>query len=142
MTLIDSNIARVALARASRRSRRGMNLIEIMIVIAIIVVLVSVLSVAAFQAFEGFKVTQTRMKISQIGQMIMQESMLVGTKPPASLKDVEGIKEDMLVDGWQRPFEYTVPGPNNLPFEIVSYGRDGTQGGSGRDADIRYSEIR
>jgi general secretion pathway protein G len=142
MNRIDPTALRAALRRARRRSRRGMNLIEIMIVIAIIVVLISVLSVAAFQAYEGFKVTGTRIKIQQLGQMIMQESMLVGTKAPSNLKDVEGIKEDMLIDGWGRPLEYTTPGPNNTAFEIVSYGRDGTQGGSGRDADIRYSEIR
>ncbi|TVQ92903.1 MAG: prepilin-type N-terminal cleavage/methylation domain-containing protein [Deltaproteobacteria bacterium] len=142
MNALHPSTLRDHLRRAERRGRRGMNLIEIMIVIAIIVVLISVLSVAAFQAYEGFKVTQTRLKINQLGQIIMQESMLVGTKPPSNLKEIEGVKEDMLVDGWGRPFEYVVPGPNNLPFEIVSYGRDGTQGGTGRDADIKYSEIR
>lgn len=142
MNAVDPAAIRAHLHRARRRSRKGMNLIEIMIVIAIIVVLISVLSVAAFQAYEGFKVTQTRLKINQLGQIIMQETMLVGSKPPSNLKELEGVKEDMLVDGWGRPFEFSVPGPNNLPFEIVSYGRDGTQGGSGRDADIKYSEIR
>lgn len=142
MNNVDMATVHAAVERARRRSRRGMNLIEIMIVIAIIVVLVSVLSVAAFQAFEGFKVTQTKMKVTQLGTMIMQESMLVGTDPPSSLSEVEGVKEDMLKDGWGRPFEYTVPGPGDTPFEIISYGRDGTQGGSGRDADIMYSEIR
>jgi general secretion pathway protein G len=141
MNAIDRRALGQALDRARRRSRRGMNLIEIMIVIAIIVVLISVLSVAAFQAYEGFKVTSTKMKIQQLGQMIMAESMLVGSKAPSNLKDIEGVKEDMLSDGWGRPLEYTTPGPNNIAFEIVSYGRDGTQGGSGRDADIRYSEL-
>jgi len=30
-----------------------------------------------------------------------------------------------------------VPGQNNAPFAIVSYGRDGVPGGDGDDADVR-----
>jgi len=127
-------------ARAQRRGRKGMNLIEIMIVVAIIVILIGVLSVAAFQAWESFKASNTKLIISQLGQLTMTHMMLGGNKVPGSIKDVEGVKENMMVDGWGREFEFVAPGPNNEPFDIVSYGRDGSEGGTGLDADIRYSE--
>ena len=141
MKNLDPAVLRAALKRAKRRGRRGMNLIEIMIVVAIIVILISVLSVAAFQAWESWKVSQTSLKINQLASMVHSEILLVGGKAPSSLKDLEGVKDDMLVDGWGREFEYVVPGPNNTPFDIISLGRDGSEGGSGRDKDLLYSEM-
>lgn len=142
MRALDPSNLRKALNRANRRrGRKGMNLVEIMIVIAIIVILISVLSVAAVQAYEASKVSTTKFKINQLGQQVLAETMLAGSKIPNSLKDVEGVKEDQLVDGWGREFEFTVPGPGDSPFDIVSLGRDGKDGGAGRDADLRYSEL-
>lgn len=39
-------------------------------------------------------------------------------------------------DPWGNDYTYSVPGDNGLPFGICSYGRDGTDGGTGNDADI------
>jgi hypothetical protein len=80
--------------------------------------------------------------MNQLGQLTMTHMMMNGNKAPGSLQDVEGVKENMLVDGWGREFEFVAPGPGNEPFDIVSYGRDGSDGGSGLDADIRYSESK
>jgi general secretion pathway protein G len=38
-----------------------------------------------------------------------------------------------LVDGWDRPFIYTV---NGTSWTVLSYGRDGRPGGKGADADL------
>ncbi len=38
-----------------------------------------------------------------------------------------------LVDGWRRPFIYTVNGTN---WTVLSYGHDGQPGGTGADADL------
>jgi peptidyl-prolyl cis-trans isomerase A (cyclophilin A) len=43
-------------------------------------------------------------------------------------------------DGWGRALVYEVPGPAGRDFELISLGADGREGGSGEDADIRYSE--
>jgi general secretion pathway protein G len=144
MKHLDPAALRVALSRAQarRRRRKGMNLIEIMIVVAIIVILISVLSVGAFQAWEAWKVRQTQLKINQLGQMVFSEIMLAGSDVPQSLKDVEGVNEDMMKDGWGRDLEYVTPGPGDAPFEIISYGRDGAEGGSGRDQDLKYTEMK
>ncbi|MFK7927667.1 MAG: type II secretion system protein GspG [Myxococcota bacterium] len=143
MRSLNPDVLREALASAKskRRSRRGMNLVEIMIVIAIIVILISVLSVAAIQAFEASKVSTTRLQVNEMGKMIMNETMLVGSKVPSNLSEVEGVKESMLVDGWGRELEYITPGPDGSAFDIISLGRDGAEGGSGRDGDIKFSDL-
>jgi len=139
---LDPHTLRAALKQADTRRRRGgMNLVEIMIVIAIIVILISVLSVAAVQAYEASKVSTTTFRINQLSQIVLAETMLAGSEIPKNLKDVEGVKEDQLVDGWNREFIFEVPGPGDSPFDIISLGRDGKEGGTGRDKDLKYSEL-
>ena len=40
-----------------------------------------------------------------------------------------------IVDGWKRPLVYVAPTGTNAGL-IMSFGRDGLPGGTGRDADI------
>lgn len=40
------------------------------------------------------------------------------------------------LDPWGNEYQYKVPGTNNLPYEIYSYGADGKAGGEGINADI------
>ena len=47
------------------------------------------------------------------------------------LKDASG-----LVDPWGKPYLYA-PDENTEGFTIISFGRDGVEGGEGDDADIR-----
>jgi general secretion pathway protein G len=140
MHAIDPRVLRSALTRADRRRRRqGMNLVEVMIVVAIIVVLVTVLSVAAFQVYRQFGVSQTKLQMNQIGQMAMSQMMLGGKKVPSNLRDIEGVTDSIAIDAWGRELIWEVPGPGNEPFDIVSLGADGVEGGTGLDEDIRYS---
>lgn len=51
---------------------------------------------------------------------------------------------DDLCDGWGRPFQYYCPGDAERhdsdkprPYDLVSLGRDGREGGEGLDRDIR-----
>jgi len=43
-----------------------------------------------------------------------------------------------LKDGWGRPFWYLIGGPGDppRPYQLFSYGRDNSDGGTGMDADI------
>ena len=143
MQNLDPRVLRSALTRANKRRRRGgMNLVEVMIVVAIIVILVSVLSVAAYQVYQNFRPSQTKLKMNQIGQIAMSEIMMQGRKAPASITDLEGIDAEFAVDAWGREFIWEVPGPGQEPFDIVSLGADGVEGGTGNDADLRYSESK
>jgi general secretion pathway protein G len=43
-------------------------------------------------------------------------------------------------DPWGRPYLYVQPGRNGAPFEIVTYGADGREGGTGADADLSNND--
>lgn len=44
-------------------------------------------------------------------------------------------KAEMLVDPWGNPYQYRFPGEHG-EYDIWSFGADGTEGGSGEDADV------
>jgi len=50
------------------------------------------------------------------------------------------LKEQQLKDGWGNDFGYKVLNIKDTPFELLSYGSDGKEGGIGRNADIQYQE--
>jgi general secretion pathway protein G len=43
-------------------------------------------------------------------------------------------------DPWGRPYQYVQPGRTRA-YDIISYGADGREGGSGADADITNSDV-
>ncbi|MCB9742762.1 MAG: type II secretion system protein GspG [Alphaproteobacteria bacterium] len=45
------------------------------------------------------------------------------------------------LDSWGRPFIYLSPGPEGLPYGLISLGEDGLAGGEGMDADIYSWEL-
>jgi len=40
------------------------------------------------------------------------------------------------LDPWGNPYVYHIPGKHEFPYEVVSYGEDGKEGGEGNAADI------
>lgn len=48
------------------------------------------------------------------------------------------LDEELPVDPWGNPYQYSVPGANNQPFALYSLGADGKRGGAEFDADIGY----
>ena len=45
------------------------------------------------------------------------------------------------LDPWGAPYEFKVPGPEDLPYSIISYGADKKPGGAGKDADITSDPV-
>jgi general secretion pathway protein G len=48
-------------------------------------------------------------------------------------------RERQLVDPWSKPFVYRSPGETD-PFDLVSLGADGKEGGTGEDADLSSTQ--
>jgi general secretion pathway protein G len=44
-------------------------------------------------------------------------------------------------DPWNHAYIYLAPGRNNEPYEIISYGADGEEGGTNETADISSSDL-
>jgi general secretion pathway protein G len=56
--------------------------------------------------------------------------------PPGGYLD----SREVPLDGWDRPFLYLQPGRDGLPFEVISFGADGREGGEAYDADLSTSD--
>jgi general secretion pathway protein G len=42
----------------------------------------------------------------------------------------------MPIDPWGHPYQYNNPGQGGTPYEVISFGADGQEGGDGQDLDI------
>lgn len=126
-----------ALRVARRAGRRGMSLIEVMVVIAIILTLMGVLGYGVMSAFNDSKVDTTTLQMRKVAERISMYQ-LRKKKVPSSLNEVFQ-DEDPPKDSWNNEFKYSAQGNND--FELISYGADGQEGGSGTSADIKWSEV-
>jgi len=48
------------------------------------------------------------------------------------------LEDDVPLDPWGMPYQYSVPGSSAQPFALYSFGADGKRGGEGMDADVGY----
>jgi general secretion pathway protein G len=48
------------------------------------------------------------------------------------------LQKSIPLDPWSRPYVYSSPGSEGTEFDLLSYGRDGSQGGEGDNADISF----
>ena len=133
-----------------RRARnRGFTLVEMMVVIVIIGILAAVLIVQISGRAEKAKVTATKVMMKQVGDAldlfkldhnVYPESLDHLTFQPPYVEAINwppgGYLKKAPRDGWDREFEYRVPGTAGQPYDIISYGEDGQQGGDRFNADL------
>ncbi len=143
---IDSAI-RALLNRRSPRSRRtggrrGMSLVEVMVVIAIILTLMSVIGYGVMSVFQSSRVDTTKLQMTRVAERIQIYSLRHKGVPGSS----DGLGavydgEEVPQDSWGNEFRYVSPGPNGRDFDLISLGADGREGGSGNNADLKFSEL-
>ena len=83
------------------------------------------------QALDTFYTTFNRFPTNEEGLTILSQKTEEFT---------EGIIPKLRNDPWGHPYEYVVPGRSEA-FDIISYGADHREGGSGADKDIRSDEL-
>ena len=102
---------------------------------------------------EKAKLKTTRAQIELFGTALDTFRLDVGRYPtsdeglqalrqkPGGLERWDGpyLKKELPLDPWSKPYVYRSPGEHG-PYEIVSYGADGTPGGEGDNRDITSSE--
>ena len=122
---------------------RGMSLVEVMVVIAIILTLMSILAIGVWAIYGDSQVQTTILTMGKVNERV-EIYMLRKKKAPST---ADGLAmafngEEVPRDSWGNEFAYVSPGPNGLPYDIISYGSDGSEGGTGNAADIKWSEER
>lgn len=127
--------------------------IETLIVIAIVLILTAAVGFSAVKQLDKAKIATAKSQIESFtlaldayymdnGTYPSEEQGLsaLWTKPTSSPEpkywDGPYLSKPVPDDPWGNPYHYVVPGTNNLPYGIISYGKDGFEGGEGNDADI------
>lgn len=148
------------LRKRDLRDHRGFSLIELMIVMVIMGILATLLVPRIMDRPEEARRTKAKMDIKNIENALKLYKLDSGTYPtteqgleslirkpetaPMPLKWREGGYIDgstVPQDPWGRPYFYTSPAQDGKEYEIVSYGRSGETGGTGKDASISSSDL-
>jgi general secretion pathway protein G len=129
---------------------KGFTFIETIIVIGIILILTSAVGFMAFRYIDQAKVATAKSQIDTLGLALSSYYMDCKQYPdpqqglnslwekPAGVDGWNGpyIAKAMPKDPWGHDYVLKLPGPNGLPFEIISLGPGGAEGGTGADASI------
>jgi len=131
-----------------------MTLVEILAVVVILGFLAATLTVTLSGSFGKAKHELAKTGIGQLVDKLEAYRIERGAWPPtdvglraltdgaATPSDAFYAEPSKLLDPWNRPYFYVAPGPNLLPYEVLTYGADGKPGGSGEDADVSSADLR
>ena len=140
---------------ASGTRAQGFSLIEIIIVITLIG---GILAWAATNLFGKQEQAQARIGKAKIialsGPLDLykldtgkypttQEGLKALVQAPPGVPNWNGpyvANADVLKDPWRNDLIYRSPGTDNRPFEIISLGADGQEGGDGANKDLKSWE--
>ncbi len=136
-----------------KKLEEGWTFVETLIVIAIVLILTSSVGFMAFKYIDKAKVVTSRTQIENLSLALNSyffdnrqfptqdqglEALWKKTNISPVPEDWNGpyLEKEVPDDPWGNKFEYTVPGPNGLPFGIRSFGADGLEGGENLEKDI------
>ncbi|MBU0656606.1 MAG: type II secretion system major pseudopilin GspG [Gammaproteobacteria bacterium] len=131
--------------------QRGFSLIELMIVLVILGLIAGIVGPQAMKYLGKGKTQSAKVQIENISAALDMYRLEVGSYPtssdglkalvsqPSSARGWNGPylkKGDVPKDPWNNDYQYKRPGGNGQPYDLSSFGADGTAGGEGEDADI------
>src|SRR6201997_1483420 len=137
-------------ARASRTAEAGFTLVEMLVVITIIGLIMSLVGPRVLNYLGESKIKTARIQIQSFASALdlfyldagryptTSEGLAALVKPAPGLTAWNGpyLKGGTVPnDPWGKPYVYRSPGERTA-YEIVSYGADGQEGGTGTAADI------
>ena len=118
----------------------GFSLVELMVVIVIIGLLATIVIINVMPAADRAAITKARADIATLEQGI-DLYRLDHLRYPTGDEGLQALVSGNYIrrlpdDPWGNPYRYSAPGAEGRPFQIVSLGADGRDGGSGEDEDI------
>ncbi len=128
---------------------RGFTLLELLVVMVIIGLLVGYVGPKYFAQIGKSQVKATKDQIDSFGKSLDQYRLDTGhyptteqglnaliSKPESEPKwDGPYLTKAVPLDPWDHPYVYKNPGEHG-DYDLLSYGKDGQQGGTGENADI------
>jgi general secretion pathway protein G len=133
-----------------RSSEKGFTLVEMLVVISIIAMVMALVGPRVLNYLTESKVKVAKVQIESFESALDLYFLDAGRYPTSAeglraLLERPGgavgwggpyLKGDAVPsDPWGRPYVYRSPGEHG-PYDIVSYGSDGHEGGAGTEADI------
>jgi general secretion pathway protein G len=140
--------------RSNRVLERGMTLIEILVVLVLIGIVLGIVGGNFIGKGEKAKADAAKIEIGQIAQTLDLYKLEVGRYPssqeglqalisaPAGVANWNGPywkKGTVPKDPWGNEYKYASPGSKG-PYDVISLGADGKEGGEGPDRDISSAQ--
>lgn len=140
---------RPTLRRKRQRSDAGFTLVEILVVITIIGLIMALVGPRVLNYLGESKTKAAKIQIESFSSALDLFYLDLG-RYPSSSEGLTGLARSNNMPGWNgpylrggvvpndpwgNPYLYRSPG-ERAPFEIISRGSDGQEGGSGTAADI------
>jgi general secretion pathway protein G len=147
---VDSAISHEGRAAAGREGERGFTLVEMLVVITIIGLIMGLIGPRVLNYLGESKVKTARIQLQSFSGALDLFYLDVGRYPstseglaalarrPPGLASWNGpyLKGGAVPnDPWNGPYLYRAPGERGA-YDIMSYGSDGQEGGTGTAADV------
>ena len=129
------------------RLQAGFTLIELLIVIVILGLLLSLVAPTMFSKVSSSQRKTAMAQMQMLATSLDTYRLDLGDYPPnlAELRqstrpgwDGPYLPRELPMDPWGNPYQYQVPGEDNQPFALRSFGKDGAPGGEGDAEDIVF----
>ena len=118
----------------SRRARLGFSLVEIMVVVVIIGLLAGLVAVKTRDYVDKARRNRALADIAVLVDALETYYADSGAYPGVD-QGFDALPLEHFTDPWSRPYQYNTPGRDG-PYEVVCYGADGQEGGTGPDEDL------
>jgi general secretion pathway protein G len=144
-------LTRAKPARVRPTGQDGYTLIEMLVVITIMSLLIGLIGPRILNYLSDSRVKTARLQIDSLGSSLDLFDMDTGRYPTSSegLEALEQRPSDADVwngpyikgtriplDPWGNPYQYRARPGQQPPYEIISLGSDGREGGVGTAADV------